>query len=375
MQGESMDRRADNRSGGDDERIFAPLPGEQSKSTVATGSLPNSVGLPFTNGPRGFFLRTILAGAQQTDPPIHPWGECGDREARIKTISRLAGTTFRVSRPSTVQTAVPPSVFSNIGRAFSDSITKKLAWEDADEVHCPGFDARRRCRTPGGWMRSGGREKRALACSLQASLWRGFRMGWAAGSRSLLVFVGLSLAAATHAFAVDGSDIIDTLAGGGNGDGFPATIASTAPDGVSVGPDGSIYIAESTEHRIRRIDPQSGFIETIAGIGSQGFAGDGGQALLARLSYPTSAVADAVGNLYICDQSNQRIRRVSPNGIITTVAGSGVAGYADGPAGSAKLYLPRSISIDASGNILIAEPYNQRVRYLTVATGTVSTVA
>src|SRR5262249_50764564 len=131
-----------------------------------------------------------------------------------------------------------------------------------------------------------------------------------------------------------------------------------------------------SQHRIRRIDPQSGFIETFAGIGSDGFAGDGGPADLARLSYPTSAAADQVGNVYICDQSNHRIRRVSPNGIITTVAGTGVGGYSgEGPALSVKLYYPRSISIDSAGNVLIAEPYNQRIRYLNVATGVLSTVA
>ena len=200
-------------------------------------------------------------------------------------------------------------------------------------------------------------------------------MGWAAGRMLSWLVVGVGLLTATAAAALDANSIIDTLSGGGNGDGFPASIASTDPDTVSVGPDGSIYIAESKNHRIRRIDPQSGFIDTFAGIGSVGFAGDNGPATVARLSYPSSAAVDSSGNVYICDQSNHRIRRVSPNGTITTVAGSSTPGFADGPALQAKLYYPRAISIDAAGNVLIAEPYNQRIRYLNVAAGTVTTVA
>lgn len=201
-------------------------------------------------------------------------------------------------------------------------------------------------------------------------------MGWAAvGRRVRLVMVSAVLLAATRAVGLDAGGIIDTLAGGGLGDGFPADVASVDPDTVSVGPDGSIYIAESSRHRIRRVDPDSGFIETFAGIGSEGFSGDNGPAISARLQYPTSAAADAAGNVYIADQTNHRIRRVSPNGTITTVAGSGLPGFVDGAAGSAKLYFPRSVSVDPSGNVLIAEPFNQRIRYLNVATNTVSTVA
>src|SRR6185295_5541571 len=117
-------------------------------------------------------------------------------------------------------------------------------------------------------MRGGGRGIQALACSLLPVMVRGFSMRWATESKCLLILIGIGLLSATRAGAVDGNSIIDTLAGGGNGDGFPAAVASVDPDTVSVGPDGSIYVAESSQHRIRRINPQSGFIETFAGIGS-----------------------------------------------------------------------------------------------------------
>lgn len=203
-------------------------------------------------------------------------------------------------------------------------------------------------------------------------------MGWVAVGRRVPAIVAASAVlffSAPRAGALDSGGIIDTLAGGGLGDGFPSEIASVDPDAVSVGPDGSIYIAESSRNRIRRIDPQSGFIETVAGIGSVGFAGDGGPAVAARLQFPTSAAADTAGNVYIADQSNHRIRRVAPNGIITTVAGSGTPGYLDGAAGSARLYFPRTVAVDPAGNVLIAEPFNQRIRYLNVGAGTVTTVA
>src|SRR5262249_20376688 len=250
-------------SGSHNDPAAAPGLRKQPQGAVAAGSEPNSPMVAFTNGRRRFFLRTILAGAQQTEPPAHPWVECRNIGARIKTIRRLAGVAARFSRPSTVHTALPASVFSDICRAFSVSVTKKLAWAETDGVQCPRFDARRRCRTPGGWMRSGGRRNRALACSLLPPRWRGFHMGWAAGRMLSWLVVGVGLLTATAAAALDANSIIDTLSGGGNGDGFPASIASTDPDTVSVGPDGSIYIAESKNHRIRRIDPQSGFIDTF----------------------------------------------------------------------------------------------------------------
>jgi sugar lactone lactonase YvrE len=120
--------------------------------------------------------------------------------------------------------------------------------------------------------------------------------------------------------------MVDTIAGGGNGDGYSEAVGTVRPDAVSVGPDGNVYIADSLANRIRRIDPQTGLITTLAGAGGAGFAGDGGPAVQAQLWEPTSAAADDLGNVYICDQKNHRIRKVDANGIISTVAGS-TSGY------------------------------------------------
>lgn len=175
--------------------------------------------------------------------------------------------------------------------------------------------------------------------------------------------------------ALGPEDIIDTLAGGGIGDGFLAQVASVEPEQVNVAPNGAVYIADTGHNRVRRIDPVTGVITTIAGLGGRGFSGDGGLAVNARLFAPTGVAADASGNVYICDQSNHRIRKVAPNGIITTVAGSGQSGFADGPALSAKFYYPKSIAVDASGRVLIADPFNKRIRRLDPVAQQVVTVA
>jgi sugar lactone lactonase YvrE len=117
-------------------------------------------------------------------------------------------------------------------------------------------------------------------------------------------------------------------------------------------------------------------INTIAGNGTNGFSGDGGVAYAAELNYPSNAVLDASGNIFIADQSNNRIRKVSTS-IITTIAGNGIYGYTGdgGAATSSELYNPQGLALDASGNIFIADTYNNRLRKVTVSTGIITTVA
>jgi uncharacterized protein (TIGR03437 family) len=169
---------------------------------------------------------------------------------------------------------------------------------------------------------------------------------------------------------------ITTVAGNGSvgfsGDGGPATSASLAfPAGVAVDSAGNLYIADSDNNRIRKVT--GGTITTVAGGGACCY-GDGGPATSASLRYPEGVAVDSAGNLYIADTSDGRIRLVT-GGTITTVAGSGGCCFSGdgGPATSASLYDPEGVAIDSSGNIYIADTINDRVRK--VSGGTIATIA
>jgi streptogramin lyase len=170
----------------------------------------------------------------------------------------------------------------------------------------------------------------------------------------------------------DGS--ITTIAGTGaygyNGDGIPATSADLFhPADLALGPDRALYFTDSQNAAIRRID-RSGMITTVAGTAaSAGFAGDGGAATAAQLNGPDGLTIASDGTLYIADTGNNRIRKVAPDGTITTVVGTGTAGEAGdgGPADRAQLRAPRSVSIDGAGNLYIADTDNNRVRMVGAA--------
>jgi sugar lactone lactonase YvrE len=154
--------------------------------------------------------------------------------------------------------------------------------------------------------------------------------------------------------------------GGYGGDGGPATQARIrAPRAIALDGNGVLYIADSRNHRIRRVG-SDGIITTIAGTGVAGFSGDGGPATLARLNQPRGlTVAD--GTLYIADSDNSRVRRVPlGSGIISTLAGTGRAAFGGdgGPASQASLHNPRGLSFDSRGRLLIADTLNNRIRVL-----------
>jgi sugar lactone lactonase YvrE len=164
---------------------------------------------------------------------------------------------------------------------------------------------------------------------------------------------------------VDKSGTITTIAGNGSsgyyGDGGPATSAELYPAALAVDASGNIYIANG--NRIRKVD-KSGTITTIAGNGSSGYSGDGGPATSAELSYPCGVALDASGNIYIADAIDNCIRKVDVSGDITTVAGNGTMGCSgdDGPATSAELSAPAGVTVDAAGNLYIADCSNNRIR-------------
>ncbi len=193
------------------------------------------------------------------------------------------------------------------------------------------------------------------------------------------IFIADTENSSVRRIAKDGT--ISTIAGNGKrqfgGDGGPASLASL-DDPASVRPDaaGNLYIADSDNEAVRKVAPD-GTISTVAGNGFQGYSGDNGLATNATLNTPEDMALDNSGNLYISDFGNQRIRRVSPNGTITTVAGNGQAKYAGdgGLATQASLNGPRGLAFDPAGNLYIADYYNARIRRLSFSDGTMSTIA
>ncbi len=178
---------------------------------------------------------------------------------------------------------------------------------------------------------------------------------------------------------VDAAGVISTVAGAGTrgygGDGGAATEAQLGPRGVALDGAGNLYIADASNRRIRKVDA-AGVISTVAGTGAYGFGGDGGPAVAAQLRDPSDVALDGAGNLYIADSYNHRIRKVDAAGVITTVAGDGTRGYGGdgGPAVAAQLYFPYGVAPDGMGNLYIADRDNNRIRKVDAA-GVISTVA
>ncbi|MEV0253053.1 RICIN domain-containing protein [Streptomyces sp. NPDC050732] len=173
---------------------------------------------------------------------------------------------------------------------------------------------------------------------------------------------------------------ISTVAGtgkvGSDGDGCAATDAQlNAPSGVAVDNSGVLYVAESNNHRVRKITAD-GKISTVVGNGTKGAGGDGGPAIEAQLNLPQGLAVDAAGNLYIVDGFNCRVRKVTADGTISTVVGMGAPGSDGdgGPAAQAQLFGPTELVVDSTGTLYIADTFNSRVRKVT-ADGTISTVA
>jgi len=173
---------------------------------------------------------------------------------------------------------------------------------------------------------------------------------------------------------------ISTVAGNGllsySGDGSAAVKAQLySPRGVAVDAQGNLYIADSSNNRVRKV-AAGGVITTVAGNGAAGFGGDGAAATSAQLNQPVALAVDASGNLYIADFANNRVRMVSPSGVISTVAGNGTVGFGgDGSAAtSAQLNGPTAVTVDRAGNVYVSDFINNRVRKFTPG-GNIATVA
>src|SRR5687767_5847678 len=170
------------------------------------------------------------------------------------------------------------------------------------------------------------------------------------------------------------SQIINTIAGiknvaGYSGDGGAASSAHlTNPIELCTDNAGNLYIADIGNHVVRKID-KNGIITTVAGNGTAGYSGDGGPATTARLDRPRAVAVDKVGNLYISDLAKAIVRKVNTAGIISTIAGNGTKGYTGdgGPATAAQLHYPTGLAIDHSGNLYIAEDSSHVVRKVNTA--------
>ena len=179
---------------------------------------------------------------------------------------------------------------------------------------------------------------------------------------------------------VDARGVITTFAGNGtigySGDNGPATAAELSnPTGVAIDGNGNVYISDYSNMVIRMVNT-SGVITTFAGNGGHGYSGDNGPATSAELNYPVGLAVDNANNVYITDYLNSAIRMVNAEGIITTVAGNGIAGYTGdgGQANNAQLNYPRGVAVDGSGNIYIADYSNNVIRKVN-ASGIISTFA
>jgi len=197
---------------------------------------------------------------------------------------------------------------------------------------------------------------------------------------------GYSMSNAASAQFIIGSSptmLIYTVAGnhtfGYSGNGGPATAADlNYPLGTAIDAAGNIYIADSTNNVIRKVAAGTGIITTFAGTGIAGYSGDGKAAITAQLRFPSAVTLDSAGNLYIADTSNSVIRKVTAaTGVITTFAGNGTYGYSgdNGPATSAELSTPMGVACDPAGNLFIADPGTNRIREVFAATGTIAAFA
>jgi sugar lactone lactonase YvrE len=173
---------------------------------------------------------------------------------------------------------------------------------------------------------------------------------------------------------IDTGGNVPTLAGDGTY-GYANGAASSAqfrnPQGVAVDSTGNVYVADSENQRIRKIDT-SGNVTTLAGTGTSGFAN--GNATTAQFAFPTGVAVDTVGNVYVADANNNRIRKVDTSGNVTTLAGNGTSGFANGTASTSQFRNPRGLAVDSTGNLFVADTGGGRIRKIDTD-GNVTTVA
>ncbi|MEE8177725.1 MAG: hypothetical protein V3T65_07000, partial [Acidobacteriota bacterium] len=201
---------------------------------------------------------------------------------------------------------------------------------------------------------------------------------------------GVTVDAAGNVFATDQENhlvvkispggVLTVVAGNGfagySGDGGQATSASLfSPLDVTVDSAGNLFIADRDNHLVRKVGTD-GIITTVAGVGLPDFFGDDGPAIFAALDGPTSVAVDAAGNIFIADRNNNLVRKVSTDGIITTVVGNGDFSFAgDGGLATDAALDPQGVAVDAAGNLYVADNVNARIRKIDTSSGIITTVA
>lgn len=168
---------------------------------------------------------------------------------------------------------------------------------------------------------------------------------------------------------ITSAGLVTTFAGGsgaGSKDGVGTLASFKYPQGLATDVAGNIYVADTYNMKIRKITP-AGVVTTLVGSGSAGFVD--GTGTVAQFNYPSGVATDLLGNVYVTDEGNGRIRKITPTGIVTTLAGSGIGGFADGNGSVAQFNNPRSISIDPSNNVYIGDYLNHKIRKITANLG------
>ena len=294
---------------------------------------------------------------------------------RVQAFNQLESSTFSNQAVATTRSVHPPRGLT--ARVISSSRID-LRWQD-NNVSETGFRVQRRQAGSSLWLPIGTTAANATGFLDVGLLFPGTRYRYrvqAFNETESSVFSNEAAATTLSGAPTQDSWKIDTIAGGSVGDGSPAVAATVyQPSGVALDGDGNLYIADTDNNRLRRVDP-SGTIATIAGTGERGYSGDGGPAVAAQLSLPTGVTVDAAGNLYIADRHNHRIRRVDGFGTITTIAGNGREGYSGdgGPAVAAQLNYPSDVAVDGNGNLYVTDRRNHRIRRID-DTGVITTIA